>query len=79
MSDESESRPITLEMIEKHLRKIENDGQQASVLHPLAVAVGLMAAGIALVYPTAGWGLFVYGALMALYTLGYYCRWKRKH
>jgi hypothetical protein len=75
MSDESETRPITLDTIEKHLKKIEKDAIEAAFLHPMVLAITIILSGIAAAWSnTSGPALIVFGLLYLGYVLFQYWR-----
>jgi len=79
MSDESVARPVTLEMIEKHLNRIERDAIGAAFLHPIALAVTLIISGIAIIWAdSAGIGFLILGAIYLFYIIYRYVKFSRQ-
>ena len=79
MPDKSESVPVTLEMIEKHLKKVENDAIEAAFMHPMALAGAILLGGATATWPTIiGPWLMAYGAFYFVYVFIKYRQFKKQ-
>lgn len=71
---------ISLESLEEHLKKIENDAIEASFMHPMALAGAIILGGAIASFPgfTVGPGIVALGVVYFIYILFKYWKFKGK-